>query len=558
MFKNISLKSKLLTLAGLCILPFGVVLACVFIITRETGSAAARECAALSSADLGHTLQGMYAMAVAQQESQEQMIRTTLQVADKLVADGGGMRPAEMEQASWLATNQFSGATHTITLPRMLLGDKWLGQNADPNVLTPIVDEVGRLTGETCTLFQRINEDGDMLRVATNIRKTDGRRAIGTFIPRTNVDGQPNPVIATVLQGKTYWGRAFAVNAWYITAYEPVIDRSGRVIGIVYVGIPQESVASLRKAIASVRIAKTGHAFVLDSKGTAIISPDGWLETSGSGRRDQAGEVVAQSVCRAAVLLGPGEVGEYRYERDDPSGKGSTRQVCRFMYTAAWDWIIGVTVPEDELSEAERRVAAAGGQGRLLLLAVSSTAIFFAVGAALLLASRIARPVRNVVGCLQSVAAGDLTQRVAVTSRDEVGQLASALNEALDRMASAVRDIDGNAQTLAGASDEMAKVSQQMSANAEETAAQAGVVSAAAEQVSKNVQTVATGVEEMGASIREIAKNATEAARVAPTGGEGGRDDQRHRGQARREQRRDRQGHQGHHVDRRSRPTCWR
>ena len=104
---------------------------------------------------------------------------------------------------------------------------------------------------------------------------------------------------------------------------------------------------------------------------------------------------------------------------------------------------------------------------------------------------------------------------------------------------------------------ELTSVSQQMAANAEETAAQANVASAAAEQVSKNVTTVSTGTEEMGASIKEIAKNANEAAKVATSAVKVAEQDQRHRRQARRIERRDRQRHQGHHVASPSRRTCW-
>jgi methyl-accepting chemotaxis protein len=89
---------------------------------------------------------------------------------------------------------------------------------------------------------------------------------------------------------------------------------------------------------------------------------------------------------------------------------------------------------------------------------------------------------------LLAVARGDLTTRVPVRSRDESGQMAEALNVAVENMAGVVSGITTTARSLTGS---------------------------AAEQVSRNVQTVATGSEQMGGSIREIAQNTNEAARVA-------------------------------------------
>ena len=125
------------------------------------------------------------------------------------------------------------------------------------------------------------------------------------------------------------------------------------------------------------------------------------------------------------------------------------------------------------------------------------------------------RPLRRSVGVLRKVAGGDLTQRLDVTSKDEVGQMAEALNHTLDRTSEVIRSIRESALTLASSSEELSATSAQMSASAEETSAQAGAVSAAAEQVSSNVGTVAVSAEEMSSSIREIAASVNQAASVA-------------------------------------------
>jgi methyl-accepting chemotaxis protein len=127
----------------------------------------------------------------------------------------------------------------------------------------------------------------------------------------------------------------------------------------------------------------------------------------------------------------------------------------------------------------------------------------------------IVGPLARVVQIADRVADGDLSQRIEILTKDEVGQTSGALNKAFANMASAIKTIAENSGLLKKASEEMTSVSHQMAASAEETSAQATVVSASAEQVNRNIETVATGIEEMTASIREISDNAHDAARVA-------------------------------------------
>ncbi len=98
-----------------------------------------------------------------------------------------------------------------------------------------IVDETkNAVKVETATIF--MND----LRISTNVKKLDGNRAIGTRVSM--------PVYNTVLRdGKTFFGRAFVVNGWYITAYEPIYDIDKKVIGILYVGTPEAPFVDLRK-----------------------------------------------------------------------------------------------------------------------------------------------------------------------------------------------------------------------------------------------------------------------------------------------------------------------
>jgi methyl-accepting chemotaxis protein len=173
-----------------------------------------------------------------------------------------------------------------------------------------------------------------------------------------------------------------------------------------------------------------------------------------------------------------------------------------------------------EAAAAEQTVADAKDtyeSARTVILVVLVLGLAASIGLGLFVAGLVIRPVIAVRNGLVAMAGGDLTARVSVTSTDEVGQMASALNEAGESLRTTVQATAESAQALAASAEELTGSSQSISASAEEAAAQAGTVAAAAEQISRNVQTVAAGSEEMGASINEIAQNASEAARVAGT-----------------------------------------
>ena len=131
------------------------------------------------------------------------------------------------------------------------------------------------------------------------------------------------------------------------------------------------------------------------------------------------------------------------------------------------------------------------------------------------IARAIGEGLNSQVEILKRVAAGDLSERATVESKDEIGQLGAVVNEMSESLTAMVQEISANSQTLSSASEELTSTSQQLGATSQETSTQANAVSAAAEQVSQNVATVSTATEEMTASIKEIAKNATDAAAVA-------------------------------------------
>jgi two-component system NtrC family sensor kinase len=88
----------------------------------------------------------------------------------------------------------------------------------------------------TATIFQ-----GD-LRISTNVLDDKGARAVGTRVSR-----EVNEAVLRL--GQSYIGRAFVVTAWYITAYEPIRDIDGRIVGMLYVGMLERPYVDLRNRV---------------------------------------------------------------------------------------------------------------------------------------------------------------------------------------------------------------------------------------------------------------------------------------------------------------------
>ena len=245
--------------------------------------------------------------------------RSIVGQVERKLQELGGLSVVEGERLEWTAVNQFDQTSKSVQLPRLRLGTSELAQVSQASVPVPAVDHVRVRKGATATLFQRMNEQGDMLRVATSVINAKGNRAIGTFIPARMANGDPNAVVAKVLAGETFTGRAFVVDQWYVASYRPLRNEAGAVIGMIYAGIPEQTaLMEVRKGIIDTKLGESGYIYVLNAKG-----PDrGRYVVSFQGKRDgemileaksSDGRLFIRDITERALTLGKGEIAESRY-----------------------------------------------------------------------------------------------------------------------------------------------------------------------------------------------------------------------------------------------------
>ncbi|WP_428387234.1 methyl-accepting chemotaxis protein [Mucisphaera sp.] len=412
----------------------------------------------------------------------------------------GGIR-LDNQSESWSVMNQFTRSVSEVDLPRLLVGQDWLGQIKDPATTVQAVDGVQALVGGTCTIFQRINDRGDMLRVATNVRKNDGTRAIGTYIPANNPDGQPNPVVATLLRGETFRGRAYVVNDWFLTTYEPIFDDNQQVIGALYVGVKIESIDSVRTALSEKVMGKTGELFVV--LGNEFLIPPAWGEIHGpiADVKDAEGNARYETLIERARTSGEVETASLT------TANGEVVLVGAYHYKP-WDWVLMAEMPEADIASSLEVTEAAGANLLFWLPVIGLGVVAISGTLGFVVASRVSRPIREAAASLAEISEGegDLTQRLNVSG----GAEERALAEAFNRFVSMIHDI------LVQVSRASVSVREGTSGIAETSR---NMVSTMNDQTGLIVSTSAA-VEELAQSADSIAGRTGEAAGLAATSGE--------------------------------------
>lgn len=150
---------------------------------------------------------------------------------------------------------------------------------------------------------------------------------------------------------------------------------------------------------------------------------------------------------------------------------------------------------------------------------VSSSTVFFLLLVAVigyLIVSSITGPLGLMIGRVRDIAEGegDLTQRINFDSKDELGDLASWMNQFIEQIHLIVKSIQENYEELIETSRVLTESSQVMSSGVEEMSVQSESVASSSTEMNKNLEVVSSSMEEMSISVAEVAKKASEAAQV--------------------------------------------
>ena len=278
-----------------------------------------------------------------------------------------------------------------------------------------LVDYITDQVGGTVTIFQLIDEG--LLRISTSVKRADGSRAIGTYIPTDS------PVYQNIVKGESFKGRAYVVDDWYITAYKPIYEDKN-IIGAIYVGIKQTELTELKTTVSELQLGDIYHPLIFDLQGNIIINS----HFEGSNileLKDKEGKKFIKQICQniseKQIYAG---VSEYVWGQ---AVNLSEKRKIVYKYFPEMDWVVATTMDTNAINTPLFKQIGAN----IFISIILFILIFIVV---ILNGSRFTRQLNILRESVKNYTAKDFSSRAEIISSDELGELASSFNKMADKL----------------------------------------------------------------------------------------------------------------------------
>jgi methyl-accepting chemotaxis protein len=347
---KISLKIKLLGIGiSLTTLPLAVVTGVNYVNSSKAQEIAKDGIISRVKDTLLDTTAQLYKQTIIGYDMGVQNLKDTSIMANAFLESRGGFKFDPENTLPWRVFNENTvdiKDQEYVDMPFATLGDgTWLGQMYDPNCPAPFVDDLPKEIGVTSTVFQRMNDEGDMLRIATNIidPRTE-QRAVGTYIDAVKEDGSKNPILNEILQGNTYTGFTTIMGTPFLAVYNPSFDEQKKVNGIFYVGVPRKHISDPLIDDLKVKMGhELGDVFIIKKGGE---KPASWILNSDAS--SQARLLNSESALRKSIIGEKIASGDVKYLRLETGTQTPITYLISYTYFEPLDWIIGVQVTENK------------------------------------------------------------------------------------------------------------------------------------------------------------------------------------------------------------------
>lgn len=264
------------------------------------------------------------------------------------------------------------------------------------------------------------------------------------------------------------------------------VESKGRFIGIVGIDF---SLAAFQDMVDGVHPMGTGRALIVSNKGTVVAHPNPDLVNKELGQF--LNQEYSQSIMRSI------EQGE---SFDSFMASPLTGDESYFLFQpirvqgTKTPWSIGIVIPRETIYKDSQNFL-------YLSVALAVGALLIVAAVVFLLAKNITNPLVRSVAFASEIAKGNLTARLDVDQRDEVGVLARTLSEMGDKLKQVVGDVRDVTDSVSSGAGELSSTSMTLSQGATEQAA--------------SIEEVSSSMEEMASNIGQNAENAKQTEELA-------------------------------------------
>ena len=427
--------------------------------------------------DLTHITDNLLNLCKTTYDLNQRTVINNLKVADYFVRGKASIAP--LINISMKIENQETGTVAEKRIPSLRIGGSDMAYNYE------LVDRITEMCGGTVTLFQRIEGPNGLLRISTSVKRNDGSRAVGTYIPENS------PVYQSIMRGEEYHGAAYVVNNWYITAYRP-IKAGGIIIGAVFVGVKQSELDILRGSIIANRIGERGFASVIDnhknSRGLLVIHPQREGKNIYETKDADGMPYVKQMLERKNGIA-------RHYLSDE---KGETRErLLSYRYLKEMDWLI---VAEADVEEMYSSL----GTLRKLMLFISVIAAIVIAFVSLHLSRSFQIVVDAMRNRLNQMKDGHFEEKLTetITNRgDEFGEMAVHFNQLIENIREVLKKNIESIEVLSRSIQDLTVTSNEVSTTSNQQAA--------------SVKEIVSTMEDSDQLSKKVAAQISEVARIA-------------------------------------------
>ncbi|WP_217560385.1 methyl-accepting chemotaxis protein [Paenibacillus sp. GbtcB18] len=271
---------------------------------------------------------------------------------------------------------------------------------------------------------------------------------------------------------------------------QPILDKNGEYAGIIQAIVSPKQIVSL---VSRIHFGEKGYAFLLSGNRNMLLHPD--AADIGKPVKDIApdldGKLEASADPKGYLYADDGTVGEAAVAYSEVQKTG---------------WKLFISAPKTEVYSTVSKAKTLAG----IIIAVS---VLLVILISILTSRAILRPLMNISGMMRKAAAGDLTGRLDVKGRDEMGLLNEDINgmmdsfsSILDRMKNAIDHMASSSEELTAISAESAGVASRTSQTANSTAVGAETQHDAAQQTAQAMEEMAIGIQKIAASSTQVAE----------------------------------------------------